>query len=384
MASVALLLKKNKENDKGHFPIWIRITIDRSPRFISTGHYIPSKFWDKKEEKVKDEYAFAKEINTDITQKKKEALQNIVNAGVKNERVTSASIKKMTVLADKKNDFFVFADQYTNLMQAKRSGGTLESWRKHLLKLEKFVGERKINFEDLTPDYLTQFENYLLGAGVKHRKEGTNYAFAIMKTIRRFFNAAIKRKLITYYPFGDYEMPEQTAGDKDHLTLKELDAWTKFYNKTTRPDLKESALYYLFGCYSGLRISDWYLFDLKKRVHGDHIALRAKKNNQWITIPIHSRLKFVLSEMKRIPLRLPEPTMNSNFKVIAREAKINKHISSHCGRKTFAVTICLELGVSSETSAELMGITLDTFVKAYSKVTPAKIKTETEKAWKSL
>jgi site-specific recombinase XerD len=382
--SVNLILKKNKENAKGLIPIYLRIIINRQPRFISTGHYIPPKFWNDSEERVKDEYAFAGEINVDITQKKKEALQNIVNAGVKKEKITSSSIKELTVLAEKKNDFFVFADHYTNLMRSKRSEGTLESWRKHLLKLEKFIGARQINFEDITPDYLTRFESYLLGKGVNHRKEGSNYAFAIMKTIKVFFNAAIKRKVTAYYPFSEYEMPEQTAGDKDHLTLKELDAWTKFYKTTKQPDLKEAALYYLFGCYSGLRISDWFLFDLKKRVHADHIALRAKKNNQWITIPIHSRLKFVLSEMKRIPLSLPEPMLNARFKTIAGKCKIDKHISSHCGRKTFAVTMCLERGISSETAAELMGITLETFVKAYSKVTAQKIKAETEKAWKGL
>jgi hypothetical protein len=44
----------------------------------------------------------------------------------------------------------------------------------------------------------------------------------------------------------------------------------------------------------------------------------------------------------------------------------------------------LERGVSSETAAKLMGITLAVFEKNYSFVTAEKIKLETDKAWKDL
>jgi integrase/recombinase XerD len=88
--------------------------------------------------------------------------------------------------------------------------------------------------------------------------------------------------------------------------------------------------------------------------------------------------------MKKIPLTEPEPTVNKKIKLIAEAAGIDKYLSTHCARKTFAVTLCLDRGISSETAAELMGITLAVFVKSYSRVTPAKIRDETLKAWKGL
>lgn len=381
--TVVLLLKKNKKNSKGQYPIYLRITVDRKASFISTGHFIPEKYWDNRNEQVKEDYAFAPEINTDILQKKKEVMANFIEAGVKGQSKSSKEIKDQSVLGSRKNDLFLFADKFIQEVKNKRSDSTREIWRKHLLKLETFIGAREINFEDITAEYLSRFEDYLLNKGVVHRKDdSSNYAHAIIKTIRRFFTAAIKKGITAHYPFSEYEMPEYTPGDKDHLTLQELDKWTKFYKQTKT--LKEPALYFLFGCYSGLRISDWYLFDIKKRVHANYISLRAKKNGEWITVPLYDRLKFVIDEMRKVPLTLPEPVLNRQFKKVASQAKINKHISSHCGRKTFAVTICLERGVSSETAAELMGITLDTFVKSYSKVTPAKIRNETTQAWKGL
>jgi hypothetical protein len=46
--------------------------------------------------------------------------------------------------------------------------------------------------------------------------------------------------------------------------------------------------------------------------------------------------------------------------------------------------MCLERGISSETAAKLMGITLSVFEKNYSYVTSDKILMETSAAWKDL
>lgn len=380
--TVKLILKNNKKNSLNQLPIYIRITIERKTSYISTGYYIAQKLWDERTESVKELHPLAKEINTDITNKKKQVLEGFINASVKG-RVISAHTLKNQASA---NDIFSFYDKLCVELRNKREGATLENWRKHLLKLEIYNGSRNLLFEDITPTYLIAFENWLREKGIKKRKEdSSNYIHAIMKSIRKLFNVARAREIITNYPFGDdkYEMPETTPGDKDFLTLDELDKWEKQIPKLPA-ELKEAALWFLFGCYTGLRIGDWHLFDFEKRVHDTYIALRAKKNGEWVTVPLYPRLRRILKLCKAQGLTNAEPELNRNFKEVAKEAKIKKHLSSHCGRKTFAVTICLGLGVSSETAAELMGITLNVFVKNYSKVTGEKIRKETAKAWAHL
>jgi integrase/recombinase XerD len=85
-----------------------------------------------------------------------------------------------------------------------------------------------------------------------------------------------------------------------------------------------------------------------------------------------------------VPLKEPEPMINRELKEIAKRLGIGKSLSSHSARRTFAITMCLDRGIRSESIAEMMGITLDTFVKAYSKVTPEKILKETQLAWQGL
>jgi integrase len=212
-----------------------------------------------------------------------------------------------------------------------------------------------------------------------------NYIAAIMRTVRSHFNEAVSRGITSNYPFGKnkYILPDETPGNKDFLSLAELKKWHEFTFETTHETFSQVSLYFLFACYTGLRLSDWSDF-VEGKIRDRNISLKATKNKSWVNVPLHDGLIQVIKRMKEIPLTISEPTINKRLKTLAGELKINKKLSTHCGRKTFAVTMCLERGVSSETAAKLMGITLAVFEKNYSFVTAEKIKLETDKAWKDL
>jgi site-specific recombinase XerD len=378
---IKLLLKKNKKNALGQYPIYLRVTVNRRSSFTSTKHYILPIYWDAKEERVKDSHDLADEINLDITNKKKQALDTLVGARVAGRQITAARVKEQAV----EHDIHSILSLLIKEMGSKRSGATFANWNKHLKKLKEFHPE-PLPIDQVTPALLTDFEYYLRNEGVNKRegKDNGNYVYAIMKTVKHIILYGIKRGFTSTNPFKDYEMPEQTTGNKEHLSLSDLTKLEKFMLTTENKQFKEIALYFLFGCYSGLRVSDWYRFDPKKRIHKDYINIRAKKNGQWVSTPLYGRLSKVLELMKKIPLTEPEPVVNKKIKLIAEAAGIDKYLSTHCARKTFAVTLCLDRGISSETAAELMGITLAVFVKSYSKVTIEKIRAETTKAWKGL
>lgn len=383
--SVTLLIQTYKKNALGQCPIYIRIIKDRKPVYISTGYAVPERVWDKKSEMVKESWPLSEQINLDITNKKKQVLQELINASVKGENISSRGVKELQ--QHKLNNIFSFVDHYVKTSAAKKAGGTTENYVKHMRKLEAFNGSRSLAFEEIDIAYLERFENWLRkGDNVQHRtgSDPSNYIGAILRTIRKMFNEARVRGLINVYPFAGFEMPKETPGNKSYLTLKELDVWHKFAFETEHPTLKPVAVFFLFACYTGLRLSDWKEFTeakLKER----NISLQATKNKVWVNVPLHERLRQTLLEMKKVNLTLTEPTINRRLRDIAKELKMEKKkFSSHSGRKTFAVTMCLERGISSETAAKLMGITLPVFVKSYSFITAEKIHNETEKAWKGL
>jgi integrase len=383
--TIKLVLRKDKKNKQGH-PIYIRITIDRKSSFISTGYYIHKTLWDERNERVKDSHPSAEKINEDIVIKKNEVLDNMIDATREKNIVTAAVIKERSLLGKERTNIFSFAEKFAKDLEGKRAGGTIKNWEFHLKKLEDFNGGRELDFEHITKDYLTNFEAHLRGGSVK-RVNGSNpnnYIAAIMVTIRILFNAAIKAELITCYPFRLYEVPMQTPGKKARLTLVELDRWEQLCKETKVSRFAEAGYWFLFGSYTGLRVSDWHNFNFSENIHHDYISVQAIKNKESVALPLHTRLIRILAIVKDIPLKKDRHELNRIYKEIGKELKLKKRISTHCARHTFAITMCAERGIPSETCAKLMGITPVICIESYYRVTPEKIRYETEAAWEGI
>jgi integrase/recombinase XerD len=383
-ASVKLLLKKNKQNSLGKYPIYLRITSNRKTSFISTSFFVEKNQWDEKTESVKETHRDHEHINTSILNQKSQILDEILQAAIDKKFKSAASIKQ--VVSDELRNIFKFSDKLQKEVAGRRAGSTIKNYKKHLKKLESYVGDRNLLFDQIDAEYLRSLESWLRDH-VKTREgaDPNNYIAAIMRTVRSHFNEAVGRGITSNYPFGKnrYILPDESPGNKDFLSLEELRRWHEFTFETTHETYSQVSLYFLFACYTGLRLSDWRDF-AEGKLRNKNISLRATKNKSWVNVPLHEGLIEVIKRMKEIPLTISEPTVNKRLKTLAGELKIKKKLSTHSGRKTFAVTMCLERGVSSETAAKLMGITLAVFEKNYSFVTAEKIKLETDKAWKDL
>jgi site-specific recombinase XerD len=383
-ASVKLLLKNNKQNSLGKYPIYLRITANRKTSFVSTGFYIEKNQWDERSESVKQSHKEHEHINTSILNQKKQYLDEILQAAIDKKFKSASQIKQ--VIADELRNIFKFSDKLQSEAVGRRSASTIKNYKKHLKKLQDYYGNKDLLFDHITPDFLRAFEAWLR-SHVKTREgsDPNNYIAAIMRTVRSHFNEALSRGITNNYPFGKnrYQLPDETPGNKDFLSLVELKKWHDFAFETSHDVYSQVSLYFLFGCYTGLRLSDWKEF-AEGKIRDRNISLKATKNKSWVNVPLHDGLIQVIKRMKEIPLTITEPTLNKRLKTLADDLKIKKKLSTHSGRKTFAVTMCLERGVSSETAAKLMGITLAVFEKSYSFVTSEKIKLETDKAWKDL
>ncbi len=368
--------KDDKEKLKSKVPIYIRIYINGKRTYKATGYEVLQKDWDEVSETVRPSCRDAAHINADLATKKSVLLQELVGQQVNGKQISVASVKQSMAGAASLN-LPLFVEQFKKEVAGKRGEGTIRNYTKHLKKLVDYHGSGNLTFSDITPQYLINYELFLRAS------VGNNYTHGLLKTLRTFFNAALKRKLITDYPFGAYEFPQYNSPVKAYLTMEELQAWENHLPEIKEPAIYQTALYFLLGAYSSLRISDWGKFN-KTMVEGDMIRLRATKNNANISMPISRPLARVLKLIEKTPLTIEEPTINEKLKTIASDLEINKHITSHTARHTFAVTICLSNKISSETAAELMGITLQTFVENYSQVTDEKIKRETKVAWGKL
>lgn len=367
--------KDDKEKAKSKCPVYLCAYINGKRTYKATGYELRQIDWDADNELVKSSNRIAGHINADLELKKNNLIKELIEKQISGKEISVAQVKQS--FGNSSNNIFVFVEQFKTDVAGKRGAGTIENYTKHLKKLEEYHGSKSLTFEDITPDFLNRYENHL------RKSVGNNYTHNLMKTLRTFFNAAKKRRLIDVYPFTEYEFPKYKSPVKDYLTIKELQAWEKHLPKIKDKVIYQSGLYFLLGCYAGLRLSDWFKFS-QDNIDGNKIRLRATKNGADISMPISRPLARVIKLISKTPLEIEEPTINEKLKLIAKDLKIKKHLTSHSGRHSFAVTICLQNKVSSETAAELMGITLQTFVDNYSQVTDEKIDRETKEAWSML
>ena len=380
------ILWSNDPNAKGQLPIYLRITIDRKAVYLASGDFISEKQWDVKEEQVKN-HPLESDINARLRDLKAKISNKFNERLLSGKHITAKELKAIFSGGTDMHNLFDFTESFIKEVQHKRSAGTLENYRKHLLRLEQYVGSRLLFFEDINPEWLGNYETTLREEWIdkdQTRKLSNNYIHALFKTLKVIFNAAIKKGIISDYPFDRYENPIYEAPVKDYLTLKEIKLVEEFADTTTDPVMKQTAIYFLLGISTGLRISDWFRFDINANIKDGKVFLRAKKNGEWVTMPVNAILKRNLPRMKSLALSIEEPTLNEKLKLLANKQSIKKHLTTHTGRHTFAITLCADRGVSSETCAELMGIKIATCVENYYRVSNRKIDAETVKAWKGL
>lgn len=385
--TVAIVLRMPRV-EGGLCTVNVRITADRKQTYVNTGVRVLPANWDSKTQTIVG-VPGAAQLNVMISTTYNQVLQNINRSKMDEKQVTAKAIRNAFVEKDKQN-IFNFSEKYSEDVTNKREKGTLNNYERHMRKLEEFNKSRNLNFDEMDVTYLQSYEKWIRKHKVKYkgveRPVNNNYVFVLLKAIRTMFNAALKQGIITETPFKTYEFPIYKPPIKDYLSMKELERWEKFVDETTNKSLKQAGTYFLLGCYTGLRVSDWFRFNIDEHTKdkGTRVLLRAKKNGEWVGMKISRPLARNLERMKLLPLTIEEQTINEKLKVIAVEVKIYKDLTTHSGRHTFAITLCAERGMSAENCAALMGITIKTCIDSYYRVTREKLDSATDTAWSDL
>ena len=112
---------------------------------------------------------------------------------------------------------------------------------------------------------------------------------------------------------------------------------------------------FLFQCYTGLSFGDiWSKWKVKEVESGKVLTGERAKNNQPFFIPMDQRAVDILERYNFNLPRYCNEVYNRILKEIAALCGINKRLTSHVGRKTFA-TLKDSEGWSRETVASMLG-----------------------------
>lgn len=270
------------------------------------------------------------------------------------------------------------------LMVNEYSPGTIEHYVKaqtHLHRFFKKNGWMNIKLNELNRKMLERFEHYLLITPNEQtgRAMNGNTATTYIRKIKASINVAIRKDLLQVNPFAGFKIKTFKQINKVFLTMEELDV-LKNHDLGGNLSLQRVKDAFLFSCYTGLRHSDMSkLRESMIRKDGEGlywISMVQQKTGDVVDLPMldyatEIYLKYddyrKSNNGKALPV-LTNQKINTALKVISTITGINKQLSFHSARHTFA-TITLEQGVDIKTVSGLLGHSSIKSTEIYAKLT---------------
>jgi site-specific recombinase XerD len=389
--SVLIWTDKRKADSQGNVPLYARITYLGKRAEISIGRKINPKNWDAESCYVKGNGQDAKDLNKHLIE-----VNNTLHAifyDLKNTEdfLTAEKIKqKYTGEGPVQRMLLEVFDEHNAAISKLLEKGS-EDYVKATLTKYKTVRSKTYDYikhrykkEDVyleTIDYafVTGLEMYLKTEdGIEH-----NTAMRYIKNLKKIINLAVNHKWMSHNPFNLFKCTYRKV-NRVELEWDEINAIADYHFKVTR--LAEVRDTFLFCCYTG------YAFIDVEKLTPEHIATgldgvawiktTRTKSDIVSNVPLIPRAMEIIERYKDHPSRIVEnrllpvksnQKMNAYLKEIGDLAGVNKTLTTHIARHTFATTVTLENDVPLETVSKMLGHTKLSTTQIYAKMKDRKV-----------
>lgn len=270
-----------------------------------------------------------------------------------------------------------FLPYFADLVEEKKetSINNYRGWKTCEEHLKEYIGHRKLLLTDITPEWINGFHTYLKNKNIfgdkalrKTRTVSQNTCAVYLSRIKTCLKKAHDEGLIAKNPFVGIAIKKEES-TRMYLTMDEVRrlADTECYY----PSVKTA---FLFSCLTGLRRSDieqltWG--EVQKQGNLTRLIFRQKKTGGQEYLDIAPQAEALMPTRRKDRDKVFRlPWANQTNKAIQEwvdKAQINKHISFHSARHTFAVMM-LELGTDIYTVSKLLGHRELSTTQIYAKV----------------
>ena len=386
---VHFVIRKEKAKH-GNAPIFARISVNRQRCEVSVKKSIPVKDWDSRKGRVKswkDEY---KNLNSFLEQVRTILVEHYQDLVVENEEITPAAVKNRFLgLDDSGHSLLQLFDYHNDQMQKVLKWGTLKNYfttKKYMvLFLEAHLKRKDIPLTLLNYRFISEFENFLRNYQPldHHKSLGNNGVMKHLERLRKIITLAVKMEWINKNPFASYRLKFKKV-NRECLTGEELQ---KLENKNIELQrLRYVRDLFVFSCYTGLAYGDVMRLspaNLQPGIDGElWIFTQREKTDNPVPVPLLPKANVIIKEYREHPKSVSRGTifplisnqnLNAYLKEIADICAIEKHLTFHLARHTFATTVTLNNGVPIESVSKMLGHSKLTTTQIYAKVLEKKI-----------
>lgn len=387
---MSFFLKKAKLLKNGEASVAMRITVDGQRVENNIRKSILPNLWDQSKERAKGTSAAAADLNRFI-----EDARIRIHQIVTELQQTGAEINPLIVQqrfygvgqVRKQERTILQVIQEHNDEAHKLIGKDFVeiTWRRYEA-MKRYLGElikqkydvNDLPLSDFTGEVIRAYEVYL-----KTEKDlCQNTLIRYMKALKKITNRCLANDWIQKDPFVGIKFREEPT-EPEFLTLEEVD---RIYN--CNPGSKRLEVIkdmFLMSAFTGLAFTD------VSQLTDEHIVTD-NDGNKWIRKPRQKTKQMSNIPLLDVPLAiiekyqgdkkaakkgvlLPIPcnqVMNRYLKEIAEICKINKHLTMHTARHTYA-TLCLSQGVSLKNVSKMLGHASVKMTERYARVLDSSI-----------
>ena len=386
--SILFYLKSSKASKNGLSPIYQRITINGTRIELSTSRYVEKSKWNNAAGKLRGNSEETRLINSHLDILKSKVYETEKWMINNNEEINVQTFKNKLLGVEEKTRklILIFEDHNKKMKELVGKEYSINTYKKYettLSHTKEFL-KYQYNLNDIcikqvSIAFLNDFDFYLRNIKNCNNNSTIKYIRNFGKIIKQcYVNDWIEKD-----PFLKYKGKVREV-ERIYLNQDEIESLLNKEFKIKRLELVRDM--FIFSCFTGLAYID--VFNLKKSniiigIDGDKwISTHRQKTESASKIPILSVTKMIIDKYENHPQCLNEnrllpilsnQKMNAYLKEMADICEINKELTFHIARHTFATTVTLTNGVPIESVSKMLGHKNLRTTQHYAKVLDKKI-----------
>lgn len=393
---VLFYLKRNAPKKNGLIPVMCRITVNGKISQFSCKLDVEEKTWNIELGRVSGRSTVAQETNRMLDKIRvgiNKAYQDICD---KDNYVTAEKVRNVFLGMGMNHETLlaVFRQHNEDYEKQVDKIKSLRSYWKYCIvykHLEEFIKQRykvsDIALKELAPAFITDFELFLR----TEKNHCNNTVWSYMMPFRSIIFMAINNGWLQRDPFYAYSITKEET-KRGFLSKEEINLLIKGTFK--KPSYTLIRDLFIFCTFTGLSWTDMAnltkenlqtSFDGHLWIKTNRQKTGTESNIRLLDVAKHIIEKYdgMTDDNKLLPVPCYVNCKNS-IKVIAKKCGIEKNVTWHMSRHTYATTVCLSNDVPIETLSKMLGHRSIRTTQIYAKITAEKVSRDMEKLSKQI
>lgn len=350
--------------------VQLEVLSERKRKWISTGVTLYADQWDSRRMVINHPDMIG--LNKKLLEQRKK-IQTWIETLEKNSE--EFEFDKLSRFLNARQDSRNFIEYVEHRIEERKDirESTRRTHRKLVGSLKRF--NQIVYFTDLTKRNVMEYDRWL-----HNHQYVQSTIHSYHKFLKIYINDAIRSEIIGLNPYDGIKIDCGKRGIRRYLTAEEVKKIETAEINNNRAEKARDL--FLFQCYTGFAYAELAKFDFTKVVerNGKFIVhdTRQKTDESFYIVLLSPAVNILKKYNFKLPI-ISIQQYNVQLKALATLARLEKSLTSHMARHTFAVMV-LNHGVRIETVAKMLGHSNIKTTQLYAQI----LNTEVEKEFERL